>query len=286
MFALKDKWLNKETSNFYVRAEQSVAEHCCKKSNKISVSHNQYRMRYWIWIICISLGSVETAYAQVPSVEIQAPRRQGVDSLRASGRVRPRFVISLDTRNSFIADKPVNIWGGNLGFAYGKHHRITFGCYFLQPESYRQLLEKSRITAIIGKQPQYTGNQIYFGSFMYQYNIVNNRRFLVAVPSEIGGGVSNIFRKKVLTGERTGGLGRDIFLPVQLGLYVEWRATRYIGLSGQFGYRYTLVQTDIKQNYDGTYYSYGTTIYPEVFRWVRDKVFKRKEPRNLPSTSG
>lgn len=242
-------------------------------------------MKHVLIIFCW-LGCIGISKAQVPSLEIQTPRRPGVDSLRSSGKVRPRFIINLDTRNSFIADRPVNIWGGNLGFAYGKSHALTLGCYFLQPDSYRRLLEKSRITAIIGQQPQYTGNQIYFASLMYQYNIVNNRHWLVAVPTEVGGGVSNIFRKKVQTDERTGAFTRDLFLPIQLGLYVEWRATRYVGLSGQIGYRYTLVQTDIKQNYDGVYYSYGTTIYPESLRWLRDRIFKRKAQRNLPSTSG
>ena len=236
-------------------------------------------MLFWV-------GAIGFANGQVPGVEYQAPQRVGADSLRPSGKVRPRFIIGLDTRNSFIADNPVNIWGGNVGYAYGKTHALTLGFYFLQPDSYRRLLEKSRITAIIGRQPQYTGSQIYFASLMYQYNIINNRHWLIAVPTEIGGGVSNIFRKKVQTGERTGDFSRDLFIPLQLGLYVGWRATRYIGLSGQIGYRYTLVQTDIKQNYDGVYYSYGTTIYAETFRWLRDRFLKRKVKRNLPSTSG
>jgi hypothetical protein len=58
------------------------------------------------------------------------------------------------------------------------------------------------------------------------------------------------------------------------------KATRYVGLMVQGGYRYALYQQSSEHEYDGLYYSYGFTIEPELFWDAWHKVIKKKTKKN------
>ena len=230
----------------------------------------------WVLWLAVSLSAV---WAQVPGIEFQAPRlrSQPTDTAATVKPLHRRFVLGLDTRNSFITETPVNIWGGNAGFAYGPQHTLMLGFYFLQPRAFDRLVQRARLLALLGNVSQYTGSRVYYFSLIYQYNIVNNRRFVVGFPVELGAGWASVSNRNIQTDLQTL-LRQDWFVPGQVGLYTEWKATRWLGLSTQIGYRLTLARTDIRQNYNGLYYTYGTNIYPASWRWVGG-LFSRKRSR-------
>lgn len=225
--------------------------------------------------------SMCSSWAQVPGNGSQPPPLRDQEAADSAVAVKPahrRFVLSLDTRNSFITATPVNIWGGNAGFAYGPRHTLTLGFYFLQPRAFDRLVQRARLQALLGNVSQYTGSRVHYVSLLYQPNIINNRRFVVGFPVELGAGWASVSRRDLQTDLQTL-LRQDWFVPGQAGVYTEWKATRWLGLSTQIGYRLTLARTDIRQNYNGWYYTYGTNIYPASWRWVGG-LFKRKRSRS------
>lgn len=222
------------------------------------------------------------------------------DSLAPTDTVRPvrrhlAPAFNLDFRDSFLESQHVNVWGINAGIEFGaKKHQLTLGYYWISYATYLRLIDWRRDAARRVNLLYYTRTDMWFVSMQYWWNMINNRRWMVSIPVEAGGGVAYALPRdlrKDLPIDRT---RRDFFVPVQIGAYGQWKATRWVGLSLQAGYRYSVFQTSIDQNFNGTYYSVGATIYPalltDMWRFIRKKdrisPLHPPRPRQAASTAG
>jgi len=182
------------------------------------------------------------------------------------------WTLNLDFRDSFIARRHVNVWGVNAGVMYGeKRHQITAGYYWLSYNSYLRFINWRRDAARRLNLAYYTKTDMAYGSLMYWWNLTNNRQWTVSFPVEAGAGVASAVPVDPHTEVSTGQTRRDFFMPVQVGVYGQWKASRWVGFSAQWGYRHSIFRTNLKQHYDGTYYSVGAVMYPELLRdgWHR-----------------
>lgn len=187
------------------------------------------------------------------------------------------FALNWDARNTFIKDKRVNIFGVNSGIVFGKkRNQITVGYYWLNFNSYLKLLNFRRNNSKLVNLDYYTKTDLYFLSLMYWKNFIETRRWRVSMPVEVGIGATKNQGTDLLTDIQIW-KRKDFFLPIQTGLYVKWKATRWIGISVQGGYRYALIAQNIQENYDGFYYSFGLELQPEFFKDVYRWAFKRKK---------
>jgi len=202
---------------------------------------------------------------------------------RVQVHIRPAF--NLDFRNSFLQQQPVNIWGVNGGIEIGeKRHQLTIGYYWLSYATYLRLIDWRRNAAKRINLGYYTRTDLWFVDAMYWWNLKNNHRWMISVPVELGGGIAYALPVDLRQEAPIDRTKHDFFVPVQLGVYTQWKATRWVGLSGQIGYRYSLFQTDIKQNFNGTYYSVGVSIFPAFFLdvWKALKFKARISPIRPP----
>lgn len=187
------------------------------------------------------------------------------------------FALNWDARNTFIKDKRVNIFGVNSGIVFGKkRNQITVGYYWLNFNSYLKLLNFRRNNSKLVNLDYYTKTDLYFLSLMYWKNFIETRRWRVSMPVEVGIGATKNQGTDLLTDIQIW-KRKDFFLPIQTGLYVKWKATRWVGISVQGGYRYALIAQNIQENYDGFYYSYGLELQPEFFKDAYRWVFKKKK---------
>ncbi|CAH0994662.1 hypothetical protein EMA8858_00774 [Emticicia aquatica] len=212
-------------------------------------------------------------FAQInDSVLVKQP-----DTLRA----RLSYAINWDARSSIIKAKNVNIWGVNSGIIIGKkRNQITLGYYWLNLNSYLRLLDLRKSAAKRVNIDYYTKTDIYFFSLMYWKNFVNNRNWQLSVPIEVGIGAT-----------KNQGVGlfdeiqiwkrKDYFIPIQVGLYVGWKATRWGGLSVQGGYRYALLEKNIPDSYNGLYYSVGLNVRLALITDIYHWVFNNKSPKKI-----
>lgn len=198
-----------------------------------------------------------------------------IDSVRPKPpAIKPAF--NLDFRDSFLERQHINVWGVNAGFTYGrKRHQLTIGYYWLNYATYLRLIDWRRNAAQRINLNYYTRTDMWFISSMYWWNMVNNKRWLVSLPVELGGGVAYALPLNLSQNVPVDRSRRDFFVPLQVGAYGQWRATRWVGLSAQIGYRVSIFQTAIDQNFNGSYYSIGVSLYPafltDVWRWIRKK---------------
>lgn len=197
--------------------------------------------------------------------------------------LRPRlsYAINWDARSSIIKEKRVNIWGVNTGIILGrKRNQITLGYYWLNFNSYLRLLDLRKTAAKRVNLDYYTKTDLYFFSLMYWKNFINDKRWRVSVPVEVGIGATKNENVGILDEIRIW-KRKDYFVPIQAGVYVGWKATRWGGLAVQGGYRYALHRRNIPENYNGLYYSLGASIQLELLTDLYKWVFKNKKPQNI-----
>ncbi|WP_375444050.1 hypothetical protein [uncultured Fibrella sp.] len=197
------------------------------------------------------------------------------DTLR-SGRAKTTFAFNLDFRDSFLERQHVNVWGVNAGIEFGhKRHQLTLGYYWLSYATYLRLIDWHRDAAKLVNLNYYTRTDLWFVNAQYWMNITNNRHWMVSFPMEVGGGVAYAIPHALRQDIQIDRTQRSFFVPLQVGAYTNWKATRWAGLSVQIGYRYSIFQTDIDQNFNGMYYSIGVTVYPalatDVWRFLTKK---------------
>jgi hypothetical protein len=196
--------------------------------------------------------------------------------------LRPKlsYTINWDSRSSIIKEKRVNIRGINTGIIVGRNrHEITIGYYWMNFSSYLHLLDLRKKAAKRINLDYYTKTDMYFFSFMYWQNFINNRKWLVSVPIEVGMGAAKN-QGVSLFNEIKIWKRKEYFIPVQAGIYIGWKATRWVGFSVQGGYRYALFEKNISENYNGLYYSFGanmrTALFGDIYRWTFKKKLRKK----------
>lgn len=198
-------------------------------------------------------------------------------------RIKPAF--NIDSRDSFLESQHVNVLGINAGIEYGKkRHQLTLGYYWINYATYLRLIDWRRNAAKRINLDYYTRTDLWFMSLMYWWNLINNKQWTLSVPFELGGGVAYALPTDLSKDTPIDHTHRDFFVPAQVGVYGQWKACRWAGLSAMLGYRVSVFQTAINQNFNGSYYSLGVSIYPalanDLWRWIRKK--ERISPLHPP----
>lgn len=195
------------------------------------------------------------------------------------------YALNWDGRSSFIDDKPVNIWGINTGISVGKkQHEMTIGYYWLTTNSVSRLIDLRKSAAKRLNLDYYTKTDLFYFSTMYWHNFIETKRWRLSVPIEIGIGSTrseqNNLRYDYQLWKR-----KDFFVPIQTGVYFKWKTTRWFGLSAQIGYRMSLIQRNIKDRFDGIYYSYGVGLNPVIITDLYNLMMRKKKKRMSVQTS-
>lgn len=191
-------------------------------------------------------------------------------------KVRPFF--SLDNRNSFIKDAPVNVQGLQLGMVFKDRHTFGFGLYSIRANSHQNVVKKSDATTTIDANRTLSLNYL---TIFYQYAILDYHYFELDMPLELGlGGYEvklvdpNAPSNKPPLVDKKGGT-----LIIGGGVGITIKPLRWIGIAGSAGYRNAL-DNDKNVNFSGFYYSYGVWLnLGRTQRDIRYYLMKRKKCR-------
>lgn len=193
--------------------------------------------------------------------------------------VKPRLFFNFDARGTFIQRKHINIFGVNAGISFGeKRNRVTAGYYWLGYNASRRLVNWRNLLSKTLNLSYYTATDVRFVNFAYWHTAIRNRRWVLSTPLEIGiGNESTRFRD--LFDGLTSGSRKDYFVPLQVGVYAEYRALRWAGINSQVGYRNALSSGAFRERFSGFYYSYGMNLYPDVI-WKDFKKWKKHKSKS------
>ncbi|SDG49137.1 hypothetical protein SAMN04487996_11958 [Dyadobacter soli] len=217
------------------------------------------------------------AHAQSDST-ISAPMTS-VAQDTGSSQNKIKLFFNFDARGTFIQRKHINIFGVNAGITFGeKRNRLTAGYYWLGYNAARRLVNWRRIFPDPLNLSYYTATDVRFANFAYWHTAIRNKRWVLSTPLEIGiGNQSTRFRD--LFDGITSGSRKDYFIPLQVGVYGEYRALRWAGINTQVGYRNALSSGEFRERFSGFYYSYGINLYPEAI-WQDFKKWSRKKQKS------
>jgi hypothetical protein len=191
------------------------------------------------------------------AAQAQAPDTLGAPRPRA-GRWVPS--IGLDNRNPLEAAAAVRVIGLNVGLLRrDAPYRVGFTAYTLRRD-YNQLYTYSgkgknqKVKAIYSPQLAL----LYFTP-NFTYTFLRRRFIELSVPVDMGVGRSHY----TVTSEKGTLLTdqRGVFVPAEIGLGVLLKPTRWVGLSGGFGYRRSLTRMDYEDDFNGWYYSYRLNFF-------------------------
>lgn len=145
--------------------------------------------------------------------------------------------VGWDTRFSFIEKGVDSFKGVRVGVRFGKNrNRLTVAYRWFSFEENIGLLNYKNLRKLIN--PRYFSEANgYFYVLSYQHIALDTYRFAIGVTTDIGLGASyedslplreniNIFKRN------------NKFVPIQLGVYTEFKATRFVGVTALAGYRW------------------------------------------------
>lgn len=191
-------------------------------------------------------------------------------------KLRPYF--SIDQRNSFIKDRPVNLLGLQAGVILYEKHTMGFGIYKMGLESRNLPLKVKNKSTGPKVVNQYLN--ISYATFFYQYTILDSRYFEIDIPVEIGFGNATFTSKDTLNSKVLYTKTFPVF-PLGAGLQVSFMPLPWIGIQGMAGYRYMSENSGHGTiNYSGWYYSIGANFdFRQIIRDYKFYFIKRKKYR-------
>ncbi|MBB5636884.1 hypothetical protein HDF26_001710 [Pedobacter cryoconitis] len=213
-------------------------------------------------VISLLLFLINPASGQEPVDKNQSTIQPPTEPLPADKKESNAHVVfSLDSRSTIINKTHVKIYGAWTGLEFGKkHHKITLGYYWLNYGLASAGTGSNQHSSIFDLSA-YTKTDVFFLSLGYWYPLVHTKKWVLSFPLELGIGKesASYFRSQDNFSQ---GKANTPFIPVQAGFYAEYHATPWAGVFTQIGYRNTVSSIGFRENFRGTYYSYGVTIYP------------------------
>jgi hypothetical protein len=180
--------------------------------------------------------------------------------------------LKLDTRNSFSNSKFVNINGVSGGISFGrKRSKLLLGYYWANYKSNLRFIDFSKNRAALINLDYYTKIDLHYFNLMYYHYLINSYRWQLSFPVEVGIGTGDVSQESFGSDLQIW-KKEDLFVPLQLGLRVDYKATRYLGLNVMAGYRHSLKIYELSNAFSGPYYSYGISLFtdpmwPDFKKW-------------------
>ena len=189
--------------------------------------------------------------------------------------------LHLQSRFSLAEGSLVGLWGGSVGYVWGPFEReVTLGYQWLGGRGSRQLGRVEEKLAQNAGLSSYNLTDAGFVNLGYWHIIHNSQRWKFGFPLELGLGKATARPQPLTDDLRFRPTLTSTILPLQVGAYGEWKATRWVGIGLQAGYRQNLIRFDPVNNLNGPYGRLRILVYPATYvDWWRF-VFKGKR---LPS---
>jgi hypothetical protein len=221
------------------------------------------KVRVWFWILLLGGWSAAAkAQSEFPNDTTNTDTLGWniKDSITMALAVPPSYSMWFDSRNSFVAANPVNVFGLRYGLSWGKISAYT-GYYFT---TFNQAVGQDSI--------QY---KFQYLSSTYEYRFYKTHRFSLTGFAQLGGGLRTVDHKT----DNNIANKHQFFMPLEFGAYGSVRFLRYIGVGGGLGTRIAFFPGG--RNFSGPIYYLGFTAFPWTFyEDVRRKA--RARGVNLP----
>jgi hypothetical protein len=204
----------------------------------------------------------------------------GVMAQSDSARLFP-WKLHLQSRFSLSEGSLIGFWGGSVGYVWGPYEReVTLGYHWLGGRGTRQLGHIEKKMAQQAGLDFYNSTEAGFINVGYWHIVHDTRRWKFGFPIELGLGKATARPQSLTDDLRFRPTLTSTIVPLQVAAYGEWKATRWVGIGLQAGYRQNLIRFAPVDNLNSPYGRLRILVYPATYvEWWR-YIFK-KQP--LPS---
>ena len=189
-----------------------------------------------------------------------------------------------DQRFSFLDKQDVNIWGYRIGVVVNDKFKVGIGGYFLNQDT---TIVK---TDALGRPTSKLQRKLYFGTIYYEPFLFRKEVVEMSLVFEIGYGRAILdSANSKRNGTRPATIvyteDKQDFIPAGVGISFNFKAPEikglhfltYIGINAMTGLRKTIFESDLKNNFDGWYWSIGGAIFiDKIFAEAKVKKMKQK----------
>lgn len=206
----------------------------------------------------------------------------GSDSTSTGMLFLLRWKLHIDTRYSLVHGNPLTMQGGSLGYTWGPYEReVAVGYYWLGTMGSKQLNYIEKLKSQELDRSTYPRSDVSFVNVGYWHILHNSERWKMGIPVGIGIGTA-ITESYTLSDQLVSSVEpvKSTILPVHIGGYGEWKATRWVGVGVQSGYRFNLKSPQELDDLQGFFYRIRFIVYPAAIHDGLNYLFKGKA---LPS---
>lgn len=198
-------------------------------------------------------------------VVLTTKAQPALDSIINCLKKKPHLFVSVDSRNSFINNNIVSIFGARAGITYGK--RLSFGIGYNQlynpPTSFKEDIEY--INAL-GK-PYFIneGLKFYYISAAIEYTFYETKHWEISMPLQIG--VGETYYQYILNGVKNKSNKNASFV-YEPTISVDYKIIKWVGLSADYGFRFMLTNSKkLNQQLNSPIVTIGISIYySEIYK--------------------
>lgn len=179
-------------------------------------------------------------------------KAQLLDSIRLFSQERPKFIVKLDSRGSFISNENVKLLGVKVGFEHAGRFQYGIGYTFLNTP-----IEQMR--TVEGQGEVMTKLRFGYVTPYVEYAFYERDHWEVRIPVQLGfGGGALVYRdnegsKQVLD-------QAFVFL-YEPSMTVQYRFLKYFGVSAGWGYRLVFTRVDLDERLSAPIYLYGIKVF-------------------------
>ncbi|MBL7883769.1 MAG: hypothetical protein JNL69_06845 [Bacteroidia bacterium] len=166
---------------------------------------------------------------------VTSKSQPAIDTIKKSLQLKPHLFAKLDSRNSFIDNSLVHVFGAKAGVKFGSKLRFGIGYNQLYnpPKGLNQNIE---YVNELGK-PYFIsrGLKFYYFSASIDYAFYQSKKWEVSMPLQIGIGES--YFQHYYNGQKTK-TDKSINFIYEPAISIEYKLLKWIGIGADFGYRF------------------------------------------------
>lgn len=182
------------------------------------------------------------------------------EELREAIKTKPRLEIRLDSRNSFINQSGVRVFGVKGGVQFD--NKLSFGL------GYNQLW--STVKRKVKREGVYYESELVFYNFSpyVEYVFYRDERWELSIPVQFGFGTS-YYENKERFGPKK--LSQQFTMSYEPAITFQYRFLKYFGAGLGIGYRLMLKpNSEVEEKFTSPVYIFKTKIYfQDILRDIR-----------------
>ncbi len=190
-----------------------------------------------------------------------------MDTIKYCLTQKPKPFVKLDSRNSFVDNNIVNIFGIVGGLNYDK--RLRFGIGYNQlynpPKTFTQQVEYLNA---LGK-PYFiaTGLRFYYFSIAIEYSFYQTKHWMISMPLQIG--LGKTYYQYEFNNIQTK-IDDHIGFTYEPAISIDYKIVKWVGVKTDFGYRFfATTSKKLNNKLNSPTITFGLLIYySEIYKSI------------------